>query len=240
MAASKPSRDALDGLVHFLGRTSGRDKLCRSVQYACALMLAHLRHGGGGAKAVAPAEHAKMATAAAAAAREETLTKVAASMSMCRKVLRFGRTFEFARAIAASPVPERPADAARLLSKCFLLAYFAADHVSWAGAVGVASMQKETLARVADATNHFWLGNLVCDIAAGFSDVRAAERAHRAGAGKLTADRLAAVRRAMLRNFLDLLVCLVAVRRLSLPPRVVALFGLTTSLMGVYDVVSSM
>eukprot|EP00744_Colponema_vietnamica_P017942 GILI01025278.1.p1 GENE.GILI01025278.1~~GILI01025278.1.p1 ORF type:complete len:272 (+),score=62.41 GILI01025278.1:51-818(+) len=231
--------------VQFLSSTSGRDKSCRTIQYLMKLLSSLLRLKSASALSTSAIPLlSKSLTFSDLAVRMESL---GGSMSMTRKVLRFGRPIGILQNLSkflASNSNSGSDKALKAVADISLVVYFLIDHYLYLLRLGLlkapASHQKAadwwaTLA---------WLGECVCSLALLIRERESLNRKKEMlhYAKELDRVELSRIRAALANNRLDIIkyivdipVCLNFLNVSWVSPAACGFFGLISSLIGCYQ-----
>eukprot|EP00455_Lapot_gusevi_P011727 TRINITY_DN1545_c0_g1_i1.p1 TRINITY_DN1545_c0_g1~~TRINITY_DN1545_c0_g1_i1.p1 ORF type:complete len:272 (-),score=87.76 TRINITY_DN1545_c0_g1_i1:98-856(-) len=142
-------RDNVADFVTFLGKTAGRDKLCRTIQYSAKFF-----------KWLAEVELAKATTKEqklALAERVAVAGNVYGHMSMARKALRFFRTIGVIQDLKKIDPSRDVIELSRFISTGALGLYFFFDFFMWLKKAGVVNFSPETTTRLDRLTEGSWL-----------------------------------------------------------------------------------
>ena len=141
----------LEKLINIINSGVGRDKMCRIIQYTLMALLPHLRARGAHMNELV-----------------ERLGKLKSSMSMTRKVLRFGKEIPLITGIrnklALHEVTPQRAIFHRVLSDLTLILYFFTDHPLYLHNVGFWKYSGKFIDNCDYINNVFWLVSSLFDI----------------------------------------------------------------------------
>ena len=138
-------------ITHIINSGIGRDKCCRIIQYFLMGILPALQAKG--------AHYNNLV---------QRLSKLKSSMSMVRKVLRFGKEIPLItgirnRLILHAKEPQRMV-LTKTISDIALILYFATDHPLYFQQIGFKNYDKQWLDKLDYINNVFWLMNSLLDI----------------------------------------------------------------------------
>ncbi|XP_060074179.1 peroxisomal membrane protein 11B-like [Ylistrum balloti] len=145
------NQDLASQIIKFGGQTNGRDKLFRLIQYGSKLVWWHLHKNAKGPELV------------------EKLKKLESSLSMTRKLLRFGKSLDFVKAALKSfhikdTVLRLTITMSKINQACFLLF----DHIIYAHNVGLITTDKKKWSQI---SARFWVVSLILNLARNVYDL---------------------------------------------------------------------
>lgn len=144
--------DLATNIIKLTAQSNGRDKIFRTVQYGSKLVGWYLKEK----------LQDKDITI-------EKLKKLEASLSMARKLLRFGKSLDFIQ--GALKTIQHPDTVIRLtvtLSKLAQAVYLIFDHITYANTVGLISVDKK---KYSEISARFWLFSLMLNLIRNFYEV---------------------------------------------------------------------
>ncbi|XP_065217356.1 peroxisomal membrane protein 11B [Planococcus citri] len=220
----------MNQVVIFNNKTSGRDKLARLIQYASKVAWYILKENN------------------AAGSSVDKFANLEYLLSNFRRILRLGRCLDtLYSAMNLIHHDDKLISFNCAISKIAYSMFLLCDHIIWFGRAGLADIDTSRWNRIA---NKYWLFTIVINLARDYFEIKRLLAGSKMFAKCKCSDPKMAIRKLiefsethkdvvldLVKNSCDIFIPLAALNYVNLSPATIGMFGVVSSIVGIYTVV---